>query len=111
MKETVYIPIKTASGLNNREHWRARAHRVKGERQTAALMVPARTLPCVVVMTRLSVGALDDDNLQGAMKSIRDGIADKLGINDNDPRVTWLYAQRKCKRGEFGVEVTIQGKP
>lgn len=106
---TAFLPIKTVGGLNAREHWKARHARVKNERKTAWLLVPKHSLPCTVIMTRLSAGELDSDNLQGAMKATRDGIADKLGVADNDPRVSWLYAQRRCKRGEYGVEVTIQG--
>lgn len=64
-------------------------------------------VPCTVKMIRLSSGKLDSDNLQGALKSIRDGIADALGVKDNDPRVTWEYVQEKCRRGEFGIRVEI----
>jgi hypothetical protein len=39
--------------------------------------------------------ALDDDNLAAGFKSVRDGIADALGIDDRDPRVTWAYAQQR----------------
>lgn len=102
------IPVKTVAGLNAREHWRARSSRVKKERTTAAMMTPAGIeLPCVVKMNRLSSSKLDDDNLQGACKAIRDGIADKIGVPDNDPRIEWLYSQEKCKRGNFGVRVLI----
>ena len=104
------LPIKTVGGLNAREHWRQRAARVKRERQMAWTFVRVRhPLPCVVTMTRLSSGILDDDNLQGACKAIRDGIADRLDIDDRDPRVEWRYAQEKCKRGEYWVRVEISG--
>ena len=33
------------------------------------------------------------------------GVADWLGINDNDPRVSWHYAQRKG--AAWGVEVEV----
>ena len=103
----VMLPIKTVGGLNAREHWRQRSARVKRERTTAAMMVPAHSLPCIVTMTRLSPGTLDDDNLQGAAKAVRDGIADRLGIDDRDKRVQWRYEQERCKRGDFGVRVRI----
>lgn len=104
------IPVKTVAGLNAREHWRARSGRVKKERTAAAMLTPSGIgLPCVVKMLRLSSSKLDDDNLQGACKAIRDGIADKIGFPDNDPRIVWLYGQEKCKRGEFGVRVLITG--
>lgn len=104
----VILPLKTVGGLNAREHWRQRSARVKRERTTAAMMVPSHPMPCIVTMTRLSPGELDDDNLPGACKGIRDGIADRLGIDDRDKRVQWRYAQEKCKRGEFGVRVRIE---
>lgn len=104
----VVLPIKTVAGLNAREHHMARARRVKRERGLAATMVPARPLPAVVTLTRMSAGTLDDDNLQGACKGIRDGIADKLGVADNDPRIEWRYAQEKTKRGVYGVRVRIE---
>jgi hypothetical protein len=53
---------------------------------------------------------LDDDNLQGALKSVRDGVADAYGIPDNDSRITWRYSQERCGRGVFGVRVTIEAQ-
>jgi hypothetical protein len=106
----VLLPLKTVAGLNAREHWRARSARVKRERQTARLVLASSepTLPCIVTMIRMSSGVLDDDNLQGACKAIRDGVADWLGLDDRDPRVTWRYAQEKCRRGDFGVRVWVK---
>ena len=37
-----------------------------------------------IIITRVSSGTLDDDNLGGALKPIRDGIADALAVNDAD---------------------------
>lgn len=48
---------------------------------------------------------LDDDNLRSALKAVRDGIAEKLGIDDRDPRVEWRYGQRK---GMVGVDVELE---
>jgi hypothetical protein len=113
----VLLPIKTVAGLNAREHWRDRRRRVKAERDTACLVVRSKLgrdpRPCTVTMVRLSAGALDDDNLQGAAKAIRDGIADAIGVQDNDPAIRWQYAQERCKRGEFGMRIRIepQGNP
>jgi hypothetical protein len=105
----IELPIRTVAGLNAREHWRKRAKRVKAERITANFGIRGKQppLPVVVILTRLSSGTLDDDNLQGAFKAIRDGVADAYGVADNDPRMTWRYAQAKCKRGEFGVTITL----
>lgn len=101
------VPVRTVSEANGRDHWRVKAKRVKAQRRAAFAMCPAHPVPCVVRMVRCSAGELDDDNLRGALKAVRDGIADKLGVDDRDPRVRWKYGQAKCKRGEFGVWVEI----
>lgn len=108
----VELPIKTVAGLNAREHWRKRATRVRFERDASRIRVKTSAdrpdLPVVVTLVRLSAGMLDDDNLQGAMKAIRDGVADAYGVPDNDPRIQWRYAQERCKRGEFGVRIEVE---
>lgn len=123
---TFTIPIRTRS-LNHgggREHWAARAKRVKAERdatccsaQTTAQarfalagfhMLAEEGKPLTVSLTRVSPGTLDGDNLQGALKHVRDQIAEMLGVDDRDPVVTWRYEQRKGKRGEYAVEVRIE---
>lgn len=62
-----------------------------------------------VELVRLSSGQLDEhDGLRAALKSVVDGIADALDVNDGDrARVTWLPRQRKAPRGVVGVEVQI----
>lgn len=109
---SIMLPIKTGGGLNDRLHWAERSRRVKRERGTACLLVRSNLngcgLPCVVTLTRLSFGKLDTDNLQGATKGVRDGVADALGVADNHPDIEWRYAQEKCKRGAFGVRVQIE---
>lgn len=114
------VPLKTKNPLNgaqgrSRGAVFAKAARRKKERadsKTAALVAcgigwlpPASP---VVGLTRLSPGKLDGDGLQAALKSVRDGIADALGVNDGSDAVKWVYEQRKCKRGQFGVEVSIE---
>lgn len=104
----VVLPLKTVSALNgSHSHWRTVATRRKRERRTAMLMCPQTVLPCVVRLVRLSAGTLDDDNLRAALKSVRDGIADRLGVADNSPLVRWDYGQERCKRGEYAVRVEI----
>ena len=102
------IPIKTVTGLNAREHWRARHRRVQQERfATRVLVKPGRT-PCTVHMVRLSSVLCDDDNLQGACKAIRDEIAKIFGVDDGPKGpIKWTYSQEKCKRGTYGVRVEM----
>lgn len=102
---TCHLPIKTVSEANRRDHWAVKAKRAKSQRHTAAMLVPRFGLPCVVTLVRIGPKALDTDNLAGALKAVRDGVADRLGVQDNDPRVTWKYDQ---KRGPYGVEITLE---
>ena len=48
------------------------------------------------------------DNLAAALKHVRDGVADALGMDDGDPRLVWLYGQRRGRPGEYAVLVEIQ---
>ena len=57
---------------------------------------------------------LDDDAIAPSMKSIRDGIADVLGLKtDRTPLITWRYAQQRSKPKVYQVHVTIErrGEP
>lgn len=94
---TVYTRTK---GPNAREHWRVKAKRVKFERQctAAALHGAARPpIPCSVRLTRVGPGMLDDDNLVGAMKGVRDEVAAWLGIDDRHrDQVRYVYDQRRA---------------
>lgn len=101
-----FIPIKTVTGLNSREHWRTRAARVKAERAAVALIVKPVPHPCIVRMVRLSTRLCDDDNLQGALKAVRDEIARISGVDDGPTGpIRWVYAQEVCKRGAYGVVI------
>jgi len=65
-------------------------------------------VPCTVTMTRISPRGLDSgDNLSSSTKSCRDGIADALGINDRDPRVTWLCLEERGGVNEYAVKVRV----
>jgi len=110
MTEPVVIPIRTYSKLNGREHWAKRARRTKAERRAAFLMVPSYAVaePTTVTLTRIAPRRLDGDNLQGSFKAVRDAVADRMGIDDADPRVTWRYAQEKGAPKEYAVRVEIQ---
>ena len=106
------IPIRTGSGLNGREHWRAKARRVKHERIATRLAWfaagrPTITPPCAVRLVRVSPGTrrTDDDNLPGTLKAVRDVVAAIAGVDDGDPRWAWSYGQ---ERGGWGVRVEIE---
>jgi hypothetical protein len=104
------LPITAKSTANLREHWAEKARRVKPQREAALRAVKSRLSELgptrlVVLMTRVALSdGLDDDNLRSALKSLRDGIASALRVDDRSPLVRWDYAQR---RGEYAVEVMI----
>ena len=101
-----------ASGLSRGARMK-RARVGKDERQNAkvlalALLKRKRPLaPIVVSLTRISPGTLDDDNLAGGFKHIRDGISDALGIDDCPASgIEWQYWQEKVK-GEYAMSIAI----
>jgi len=123
------VPIKTVSEANSNEHWHKKAKR--HTQQQGIVRVLFRQLetpilpPCVVRMVRLAPRKLDSDNLTTAFKWIRDQIADCLlpynikvylskdgklrkaaGRNDDNPLITWEYAQEKAS--SIGVRIEIE---
>lgn len=126
------VPVRTVSGMNQREHFHARGRRnsvhrkmvalsvlalcrgrawpskptMRGRRMLETMQLPVE-LPAVVTMTRIAPSELDDDNLAASNKAIRDQLADHLGVNDRDTRVRWYSEQRKGKPGEYAVHVRI----
>ncbi len=99
----VRVPITLRSTLNSREHWSVRHKRTKTEREATAFLLrfeaPQRpALPVVVTLARHfrhPGKPMDDDNLAGAFKAVRDQVAEWLGVDDADPRVSWHYSQQK----------------
>lgn len=90
---TYRLPIKLESEPNLRGHW-TRKHRRSRAHRKAALMIGRHSLPCVVTITRVGKRMLDSDNLVASAKFLRDAVADRLGVDDADPRVEWRYEQR-----------------
>lgn len=107
MTFSITLPYRLKSAPNLREHWAEKHRRIKEQRRLA-IVVPKQPLPCIVTLTRIGPKRLDDDNLSGAFKGVRDGIADRLGVDDADPLIEWRYAQEK---GAYGIRITIETKP
>jgi hypothetical protein len=80
--------LVTISESNRRGHWRKHSDRTKNQRMVARScterikvnFMPV-ALPAHFELTRIAPRALDDDNLRGALKAIRDGIADAMGAS------------------------------
>lgn len=113
MKLAFLVPVKATSSLNARMHWRVRARQVKAERMATRLVVrltgrdriAVACLGATITLVRVGPRKLDSDNVQGALKAIRDEVAAQLGIDDGDERLTWLYSQ---ERGAYAVRVVIE---
>ena len=105
----VSLPLKTTNSQNGRGHLFARSGTTKKERRIAHLAVKAAPKRPVltVKLTRCSAGELDDDNLRGALKAVRDGIADALRVDDGSPLIFWEYHQARCAKGQHSVEIEI----
>lgn len=100
----IEMPIIVVSEANRRDHHMARYRRSK--RQSSLCKIAClrliKPLPedyfAKITLTRLGKRTLDTDNLAGAFKSVRDIIADLLGVDDGSDRLTWIYAQEKAKK-------------
>lgn len=111
----IRVEMRTVSGMNAREHWRARHRRVQDERmmvKCALLGKPKPSIPCSVRLTRVAPSAgLDDDNLASALKPTRDQVAHWLGVDDrHSSQVRYVYAQQRGARGGWAVLIEF-GEP
>ena len=116
----VTIPLRLVSLTNQREHWAKKAKRAKQQRGLARYALTASVpiaafLPdsldgrrWLVTLTRVAPRQLDGDNAQAACKSVRDGVADFLCLDDGDPRVQWHYSQERGKPKEYAVRIRIE---
>lgn len=109
------VALRTRSESNSRDHWRKKAARVAEQRNVVRMRLAKHvrdcdlTPPCKVTLTRFAPSnGLDDDNLRGALKAVRDGVADALGIDDRDARVRWEYEQRRAKPKAWAVGIRIE---
>jgi hypothetical protein len=104
----VELPLRVESVANLREHWAVKGKRTKLHRHTACVLGPSHPLPVVVTLTRIAPRALDDDNLRSGFKAIRDGVADRLGVDDRDPRIEWRYAEKRGNPKQYAALVRIE---
>lgn len=109
----VLVPIRIVSEQNRREHWAVRARRVKQHRAAVTLLLGRQVpppFPVRVTLTRIAPRKLDyHDNLRSGFKAVADAVADWLQVDDRDPRVAWLYDQRRGRPREYAAEIGIEG--
>lgn len=118
------LPIRTVSESNCSEHWSVKSKRHRQQQFFIRLLLitskPEIILPCKITLIRISPRLLDDDNLVGSLKYIRDEISayinpekvvkckkinknnkivlyENKGHADNDKNITWAYAQKNGK--------------
>jgi hypothetical protein len=107
------LPCVVRSELNQRDHWAVRKRRFDTQATTLRAVLLEAGLeswltPFPLTATFTHVGrAMDDDNLAGAFKGLRDSLAKWLGVDDADPLVSWRYEQQA---GTPGVRVRIGGR-
>lgn len=108
----VMIPMKTSNTQNGpRRHWAVEAAKRKNERKKVLALVPRLEVdPAIVVtFTRYSSGTMDsDDNLRTSLKTVKDAVAYRLGVDDRTGLVRWEYRQERAKPGEQAVRVRVE---
>lgn len=119
----IELHLRIVSEANKRGHWAKGARRASEQRGIARLALAPRVhrtramlaLECsvcgeqlAVTLTRVAPRELDGDNLQRALKAVRDGIADALGIDDRDKRIAWRYGQQRGAPLQYAVRVVLE---
>lgn len=117
MRIEAQVPVRLVNGANAREHWAERARRAKWERKAATTALITQSIRWIgylagaesvtITITRRGGRRMDDDGLTISAKHVRDGIADWLGIDDGDKRLTWIVKQDKAPRGKHWVDVVV----
>lgn len=123
---TVAISIATPNPLNGRRHWHTAARLAREQvRATLAALNYLRlsgrvdadgmarlATGCTVLLRRVCPSpGLADDALHGALKHVRDAVAQwilggRIGERDSDRRLVWGYEQSRLGKAS-GVIVTL----
>ncbi len=106
------IAIRTVSEANQRGHWAKRARRASEQRAIVRMSLATQTARTPVGTlrirtTRIAPRRLDGDNLHAALKAVRDGVADYLGVDDGDSSLAWEVAQERGEPKEYAVRIEI----
>ena len=109
---SVWLPIRIHSEANRREHYHAVARRKRSQQLMVSmglmtLQKQVRAWPAWrVTLHRRGKRMLDDDNLQGGFKAVRDAVARVIGVDDADKRIKFDYSQDTGK--EYLVRIGIE---
>ena len=113
---SVEVPVRLRNMSNARWGWKATAKLAKVVRPMASKLVSRAKPECLagpgpgpifVRLVYIGPRQLDDDGVASAVKSLRDGVADALGVDDRDPRVVWVPDQERGGVREYGARVEI----
>lgn len=108
---SVVVPVRLRNTSNSRAGWRATAKRAKEVRSLAKMLVlrqyQSSPWPLAIRLVYVGPRQLDDDGVASAVKSLRDGVADALGIDDRDPRVVWVPDQERGGVREYSARVEV----
>jgi len=104
--EGVEYDCRCVSELNvSHFTWMGRRTRSRDQRRrTAVALAPYAPPPgpWEVTVHKIGWASLDaHDSLRTSVKSVVDQIAEWLGCDDRDPRVTWLYSQETTRKTEI----------
>lgn len=105
----IEIKLKLVNENNDHSHWRNRQRRARAQHHQVALHLAASgmktpELPCLVTITRLSRGTLDDDGAVSSAKFVRDAVARWIGVDDK-LRCLVRYEVRQEKANGFGLRI------
>lgn len=112
------VPVCIENISNARMHWSENARKAKIHRTSAlyaAMSAGIRPLAkgtAKITLTRIFAGrrkAFDSDGLAIACKSVRDGLADALGIDDGSDRLEFCYLQVRGDANYVSVQIQIGG--
>lgn len=110
MLRVVIERLRLPSLPNTRMYWRALAALTGKQKKRVARAMKGAEIPpapLIVTITRSGPRKLDDDNLQGACKYVRDQIAREVGVDDGSDIYTWIYKQ---VIGSYAVTVEIMSR-
>lgn len=118
------VPLRLVSESNMREHWAAKFDRVARQRATVTMVLNNYFGPKFgrgalegfvsvrISLTRIAPRRFDaHDNLRASFKAVADAIASWLCVQDNDPRLSFEYAQEKGLPLQYAVRIRIEAKP
>ena len=115
--EVTISPLWTVTETNGyKEGSRyASRHRIKRQKQTVHEMLcytlgafpPVVCERWTILLTRIAPRRLDSDNLQSALKHVRDAVATWLGIDDGSDRLTWEYSQERGVPHQYAVRMVM----